>query len=155
MAKARKSRFSNVTIICPDQISGGPEAMHQLSFELNKLGVDACIMYRESKFSFDLRAQSVAAAVTEDCAAMKAYAAYEPRVIPGRVFDPDSLVIFPEMLLDLSWLFAQRSRKATACWMLGVPHPAHSRKRYWQWTSFGKRWIRVCAPGLAMISTVH
>ncbi|MCX7367585.1 MAG: hypothetical protein NTX90_01530 [Alphaproteobacteria bacterium] len=41
MAKARKARFSNVTIICPDQISGGPEALHQLSFELNKLGVDA------------------------------------------------------------------------------------------------------------------
>jgi len=127
MAKARKSRFSNVTIICPDQISGGPEALHQLSFELNKLGVDACIMYRERKFSYDLRAQSVAAAVTEDCAAMKAYAAYEPRVIPARVFGPDSLVIFPELMLDVSWLFAQRSGKPTACWMLGVPRAEKSK----------------------------
>ena len=127
MAKARKSRFSNVTIICPDQISGGPEALHQLSFELNKLGVDASIMYFERKFNFGITAQSVGSAVTEDCAAMKAYAAYEPRVIPGRVFDPDSLVIFPELLADLSWLFAQRSRKATACWMLAVPRAAHSK----------------------------
>lgn len=120
------SRFSNVTILCPDGVTGGPEALHQLSFELNNLGVDACIVYSERKYNFVLTARSAACDIPTDSVAMAAYQDYAPRVIGQRVFDSRSLMIFPEVNLDLAWRFAHLARNPTASWMLGVPLAAAS-----------------------------
>ncbi|MCE2759837.1 MAG: hypothetical protein LW713_02185 [Acetobacteraceae bacterium] len=116
------SRFSSVTILCPDGVTGGPEALHQLCYELNNLGIDAGLVYREQKYNFTLTTRYVSASVPESNSAMEAYSAYAPRIIGHRQFDSKSLLILPEVYLELAYRFGQATSVPVACWILGVPN---------------------------------
>ncbi len=122
VAQRSISRFSSVTILCPDGVTGGPEALHQLCHELNNLGIDAGILYREQKYNFTLTKRYVSASVPESNSAMEAYSAYAPKVVGHRPFDPKSLLILPEVYLELAYQFGKATSTPVACWILGVPN---------------------------------
>ena len=126
MSQASISRFSSVTILSPDGVTGGPEALHQLCYELNNLGIDAGLMYQERRYNFTLTTRYVSASVPESSSAMEAYRAYTPRVIGHRQFDSKSLLIIPEFSLDLSYRFGMATSIPVACWILGVPYAESS-----------------------------
>jgi hypothetical protein len=95
-------KFKKVLVICPGGVvTGGPEAMHYLTFVLRKLGVNAFIVYTPFTDKFNL---------TE---------AYSEMEVPIAEYEDEegSLIIFPE----INPMLALSVKKAKAAiWWLSV-----------------------------------
>lgn len=91
-------RFKQVVILCPEAVTGGPEALHQLSSAINRLGGRAIMAYYggENVLQFsETKLQSLARPGTNF---RDAYASYNPITETETPLDQDSIVVFPEVL---------------------------------------------------------
>lgn len=111
-------KFKKVLVICPGGVvTGGPEAMHYLTFTLRKMGVNAFIVYTPFSDKFNL---------TE---------AYLDMKVPVAEYEDEdgNLIIFPE----INPMLALRVKKAKAAiWWLSVDnflerrHLSHLRDKF-------------------------
>lgn len=123
------SRYACVRVICPgNAMTAGPEALHQLVADLNRLGQKAAIVYHP----FDQEFQTP-----------------EPYRVHGAPVDryadePGTLIVFPEIFT----VEALRVRAAeVAIWWMSVNNftgvrygkPWRDRIRYWKYVLKGKR----------------
>lgn len=90
--------FNRVIIFSPvDAITGGPEALHQLSYEINKLGGNAGLMYYSKEDFINFDKNKVSSPVTKG-KANQAYARYNPVVYESVDLVENDLLIFPEVM---------------------------------------------------------
>ena len=113
--------FRDVAVICPEAVTGGPEAMHQLAYVIGALGGSAGLAYfgGNSKLEVvdDTRAAKIVCSPDPESPTRNAYARYEPRVIPEMALTPDNLAVFPEAIA----MTAQNHRLGRrAIWWLSV-----------------------------------
>jgi len=111
-------KFKKVLVICPGGVAtGGPEAMHYLTFILRKIGVNAFIVYTPFTEKFNLTG------------------AYSEMEVPIAEYEDEegTLIIFPE----INPIFALRVKKAKAAiWWLSVDnflerrHLSHLRDKF-------------------------
>ena len=90
-------RFSQVALLCSESVTGGPEALHQLAYTINRHGGNAQMAYFGSRSRVQLLPDRIRAEMAADTPALVAYAAYEPRPLQEMVFGPDTLLVFPEI----------------------------------------------------------
>ncbi len=94
--------YTKVYVCCPGHaMTAGPEAIHQLVADLNRMGQPAAVVY----FPFD-----------QDFSTMPAYQKYRAPISPY-IDEPGSLIIFPEIVTT----FASRVRHSdVAIWWMSV-----------------------------------
>lgn len=90
-------RFSQVTLLCPEATTGGPEALHQLAHTINGHGGNARMAYFGPRSRVHLLADRIVAETAPDSPGLAAYAAYAPQPLQEMVFGPDTLLVFPEI----------------------------------------------------------
>lgn len=101
-----KPVFNEVAILCYDAVTGGPEAIHQLSHTINMLGGRSGIAYIGGNSSAQLVQDgencTLVCNVNPNSPAMSAYTNYAPRPISEMALLPDNLLIVPEPMADLA-----------------------------------------------------
>jgi hypothetical protein len=103
------SRYRQVVIFCPVAVTGGPEAIHQLSHSLHAIGVDCWIVHAGQGHLTRMGGDHLEVLAAPNAHMTRAFAAYGPRYSPRIVLDERTLVILPE------W-FAQHA--------IGLAHPS-------------------------------
>jgi tetratricopeptide (TPR) repeat protein len=123
---ALKCAYDEVILFCPQVVTGGPEAMHQLAYTINALGGNAKIAYYGAISRTSLANDQVECSYQPDPNLVEAYAAYQPVVLSRASLKPRTLVIFPEVLAEVA-------RKMTACpraiWWLSVDNAVVSNPK--------------------------
>lgn len=112
-------KFRKIYVFCPnDFVSGGPDALHQLVFYLNNLGLDAEIVY----FAFTQH---------HHFAIPEAYSKYISRFITEKQFldSPDNAVVIPEFAVDK--LDLVKKSKAFV-WWLSVDYGCDRSSFFWK-----------------------
>jgi hypothetical protein len=95
------SRISKVFIFCPaGVVSGGPEALHQLSYALRQRGVAAFMVYYPRPLPVP-----------------EPYRRYQPSIAAVPDDDEDSLIVVAEVITSIVWRFKRATR---AIWWLSV-----------------------------------
>jgi len=112
-----KKCWRQVILICPNSVTGGPEALHQLGHMVNKLGGDARFAYFGGRCKLQIDEDRLLCELDPNCEPLSAYAAYNPTVITEIKLDTDILLVFPEVLAELA---AGVRGVATAVWWLSV-----------------------------------
>ena len=122
-------RYTRVLVICPgNAMTAGPEALHQLVADLNRLGQPAQMVYHP----FDRRFEPPAP--------------YRKYAVPVGTYaeEPGTLIVFPEIFT----MQALRAKGAeVAVWWMSVNNftgvrygrPWRDRLRYWKYLLKGKR----------------
>ena len=113
--------FKDVAVICPEAVTGGPEAMHQLAYVIRALGGNAGLAYFGGNSSLEVvgdgSAGKIVCSPDPNSPTRNAYARYEPYPITEMALTADNLAIFPEMIA----VAAQNHRPGTrAIWWLSV-----------------------------------
>lgn len=91
------TRFRRVVIVTTTVATGGPEAIHQLAYSLNCLGVDAKLAYLGEANPVQIAPDRILCATPTHPATMEIYRDYRPQVAPEIPLDPQTLVILPEV----------------------------------------------------------
>ena len=110
-------RFSQVALLCSESITGGPEALHQLAYTINRHGGNAQMAYFGGKSRVHLLADRILGEMDPDTPSLPAYAAYEPRPLKEMVFGTDTLLVFPEISVQQA---REVSAGNKAVWWLSV-----------------------------------
>lgn len=120
------SRYRRVVIFCPTAITGGPEAIHQLSLSLNAIGVQAYILHIGQANPIRISDRKLVSLAPPSPALIEAYGAYGPQFSPEITLDEDTLLILPEGLSAHHRRFAGC---AVAIWWLSVDnfHRAYAK----------------------------
>src|SRR5262245_54927777 len=116
-----KSVFDEVALICPEGITGGPEAFHQLAHAINSIGGRACLMVFGGESKLDMVSDQstvvmLRCTLDPNSPMRKAYEKYRPRTIPEVTLNQNTLVVFPEMLAET----ARNFPGPRAVWWLSV-----------------------------------
>lgn len=111
------SRFQRVVLLCPTALSGGPEAIHQMSYALNSIGVDCYVAYYGQAHRLRYVGDRLICEPPACEPVMNQYAQYQPRVAAEIPLDANTLMVLPEPL-------ATRHSTFTSCgvaiWWLSV-----------------------------------
>jgi hypothetical protein len=107
--------YRRVAILCPTDVTGGPQALHQLGFALNRLGVAAEMVYLGAENAVELHPGRIVCRTPRHEPTMAAYAAYAPRVAGEIALDETTLVVLPELHFHLHSQF-----RHCAVWWLSV-----------------------------------
>jgi hypothetical protein len=111
------SRYRQVVIFCPVAVTGGPEAIHQLSQSLNAIGVDCWIVHTGRDHGARVSGDRLLVLNPPNAGLTAAYAAYGPRYKMEIPLDDRTLVIFPEGLARNA---LGLPRRPVAIWWLSV-----------------------------------
>lgn len=113
-----KPRFSKVIIVLPEITTGGPEAMHQLAYCINSQGGYARMLYTNSQCR--LTGADAVGGLSPDSTVHKTYREYDPQPVAMETLTADTLVVFPEIMIDDCYSFSQNTKAQCACWWLSV-----------------------------------
>ena len=110
-------RYEPVVIVCPEVITGGPEAMHQLGYEINRAGGNAVMAYTlgANELRFTENTLHTQSAVTDNF--REHFARYHPRTQAQIPLTPDTLFMFPEIFAASAYNHRSTPR---AIWWLSV-----------------------------------
>lgn len=120
------SKFENIYVLCPPQKeTGGPEASHQLVGEMNKLNIQAnLIYYKKKKTLMNLRGRldesvngEIISTPSFKSPTPLAYENYNASYVDQIVDSEKSLLILPEIFLNLIH-FGEKIKKGV--WWLSV-----------------------------------
>jgi hypothetical protein len=118
-------RYRRVVILAPAAASGGPEAIHQLAYSLNALGVECRLAYYGDGASVQVTADRILCRPAGHGPSMETYRRYWPQVAEEIVCDAETLVVLPEVLTAEHGRFA---KCGVAIWWLSVDFAiAHNR----------------------------
>jgi hypothetical protein len=110
-------RYRRVVIMAPAAASGGPEAIHQLAYSLNSLGVDCRIAYYGADNVVQVSGSRILCRPAGHAPSMEMYREYQPRVAEEIVCDAQTLVILPEVMTAQHGVFRNCG---VAIWWLSV-----------------------------------
>ena len=114
-----KPRYDEVVVFSPSAVTGGPEALHQLSHAINELGGSSRIAYYAGD---DCRCTASIDSITCTKAStrcLESYAIYDPKPLTTHRITNSTFLVMPEILT----LFVERrSKRNSALWWLSVDH---------------------------------
>jgi hypothetical protein len=103
-----KPKYKDVIIFCPSVITGGPEAMHQLSHSINEQGGSAKIAYYRSEQSSCIIDDGLLICSNPSSTVVHNYRRYAPIIVDQHKLSDSTLMIFPEietqLILDSNFL---------------------------------------------------
>jgi hypothetical protein len=119
-----KPVFDGVVIFCPELMTGGPEALHQLGRQIARHGGIARMAYFGDSARMDLR-DGVLRCDGAAPAIPAQYARYDPQVLTELRLTADTLMVFPEPLSRLAATAAVPCQRAV--WWLSLDNalPQH------------------------------
>lgn len=114
-------RYDRIVLVCPEVITGGPEAMHQLASAIERLGGDAFMAYTlgANELRFNGNTLHTRTAVSDKF--RNEYARYFPRTCDQITMTPDTLFVFPEIFVSSAMNHRITPR---AIWWLSVDNAA-------------------------------
>lgn len=115
-----KCRFRQILIFCPDAVSGGPEALHQLAHVLNEHGATARMVYYGQYSTLHLDGDVIHCGFNEDSPVHARYRDYDAPALRSGILDPNTLLVLPEVLLDMAVGWAGTTVAQIALWWLSV-----------------------------------
>lgn len=96
--------FNDVAVICPEAVTGGPEALHQLSHVIGELGGRSGLAYFGGNSKLELVEGGgvcrIVCSADPQSPTRHAYERYRPRLISEMALDADNLAIFPEFIAE-------------------------------------------------------
>lgn len=110
-------RYDTVVILCPEAVTGGPEALHQLAHAINTLGGNARLAYFGQASRVEYGPTTILCRYSPNQAVLESYAAYHPIPLVEAPLSEGTLVIVPEILPEALLAIAARNR---AVWWLSV-----------------------------------
>jgi hypothetical protein len=131
-----------VAIFSPWGATGGPEALHQLGFTLNTLGVRADMVYFGAEHAVEIEPNQIVCRKPSAPRMAEIYAEYDPQVSATIPLDDHTLVVLPEALANRTAPFRNG---VVAIWWLSIDNV------YNVWPQFADLEVaRACAaaPGL-------
>ncbi|CAN7356283.1 hypothetical protein LJR225_002140 [Phenylobacterium sp. LjRoot225] len=111
------ARYRQVVIFCPTGVTGGPEAIHQLSHALNAIGVRCSLVHIGPTNTVRVAGGKLIAMEPPHPGVLQAYAEYAPQVPAEIPVDANTLLIFPE---GLAWLQHRFVGCGVAVWWLSI-----------------------------------
>ncbi|MDP9127362.1 MAG: hypothetical protein M3N08_03750 [Pseudomonadota bacterium] len=111
-------RFQEVLLLCPEIPTGGPEALHQLALSINQQGGQAKLAYCGPHSRVDLNGDILRCNATNSPIA-EYFAQYEPRILVETKLNARSLIIYPEVMIELA-VETQAGGAQRAIWWLSV-----------------------------------
>jgi len=117
MESAGRPRYERVVIICPEAITGGPEALHQLGDSINRQGGHAVMAYRMGKNALRFDGDRLLCTPRPGEAFRAHYAPYSPITEEAIPLGDRTLVVYPEMYPLEALRYRQGPR---AIWWLSV-----------------------------------
>lgn len=98
--------YKEIALLCYDAVTGGPEAIHQLSHTINSIGGNCGIAYIGSQSNASLVQDgnkcTLVCTPDRNSPAIAAYAKYSPRPIAEMALCSDNLLIVPEPMADMA-----------------------------------------------------
>jgi hypothetical protein len=118
MQTNHKARYESVVIICPETITGGPEALHQLGHSINRLGGHAVMAYYGAQNLQVINRNLIGMSSPRD-EFRSHYQCYSPITEESIALNDRTLVVFPEIFPIEALNFRWSHR---AIWWLSVDH---------------------------------
>jgi len=118
MQTNHKARYESVVIICPETITGGPEALHQLGHSINRLGGHAVMAYYGAQNLQVINSNLIGMSSPRD-EFRSHYQCYSPITVESIALNDRTLVVFPEIFPIEALNFRWSHR---AIWWLSVDH---------------------------------
>ncbi|MFN3585167.1 hypothetical protein [Phenylobacterium sp.] len=115
-----------VVLFCPAALTGGPEALHQLSHALTGVGIENHMVYFGGGGGIQVERNRVRSASPLAAEVMEYYAAYAPRSAPEVPRDGDTLMVLPESLAPKHHGF---TAGRVAIWWLSVDNAYRAAPR--------------------------
>jgi hypothetical protein len=109
--------FSEVLIFCPEVKTGGPEALHQLGYQIARHGGAARVLYY-APFSRVELVGDILRCHSEGSPMPDYFAQYHPQVGTDTKLRPDTMIVFPEPLVNLAVPFQVPCQRAL--WWLSI-----------------------------------
>jgi hypothetical protein len=118
MQTSHEPRYESVVIICPETITGGPEALHQLGHSINRLGGHAVMAYYGTH-NLQVINSNLVGMSSPGHELSSHYQCYSPIVEESIPLSDRTLVVFPEIFPIEALHFRWCHR---AIWWLSVDH---------------------------------
>jgi hypothetical protein len=119
-------RYDTVVILCPEAVTGGPEALHQLAHAINTLGGNARLAYFGQGSRVEYGPTTILCHYSPHQAVLETYAAYRPIPLVEAPLSERTLIVVPEILPEALLAISARNR---AVWWLSVDNAvAHNPK---------------------------
>ena len=115
-----RCRFRQILIFCPDAVSGGPEALHQLAHVLNEQGATARMVYYGQYSALHMDGDTILCGVNEESPVHASYADYHAPPLRRGIIDPDTLLVLPEGLIETAVGWLSTTAAHLAIWWLSV-----------------------------------
>lgn len=112
-----RPRYDTVVLICPEVITGGPEAMHQLGYEINRGGGHAVMAYQLGCNEIRLTPRAVHIHNNPTPKFREHFARYNPRTQIDVPLTDKTLFVFPEIFAAQAYNHRSTPR---AIWWLSV-----------------------------------
>lgn len=109
--------MKKLVIFCPESITGGPEALHQLSASANEQGIPATTAYSGEHSSIRVTSESLLCDTNAPEEFVKRYERYKPITSERISLDKETICIFPEILAGRAFSWPQSQG---AIWWLSV-----------------------------------
>lgn len=110
-------RHDTVVILCPEAVTGGPEALHQLAHAINSLGGNARLAYFGEGSKIEYGPTTIVCQYSPNQAVLETYGAYNPVPLIQAPLSEGTLIIVPEILPEALLAIPARNR---AVWWLSV-----------------------------------
>jgi hypothetical protein len=92
-----QNAFRDVLLFCPEVRTGGPEALHQLAYQIARRGGRARMVYYGPHSRLEIEGDRLRC-LAEGSPMLTDFARYHPRPLREARIGPDTLVVFPEPL---------------------------------------------------------
>ncbi|GLS52014.1 hypothetical protein GCM10007886_01960 [Methylobacterium gregans] len=163
----RSLPIRTVTLLCPAMVTGGPQALHQLAFALNRRALPTQLAYYANGGQLVREGDAVRCVAPPQNPCLVAYDKYCPVPAERFALTSDHLVVLPEVLAHLHRAYAPAQ---AAVWWLSVDNAFHERAallnekvrlelfadrglRHWAPTFYAREFLRrQGVPEIAMLS---
>ncbi len=116
-AAALVPRYDTVVVLCPEAVTGGPEALHQLAHAISTLGGNARLAYFGQGSRIEYGPTAILCQYSPNEAVSKTYEAYKPVPLISAPLSEATLIVAPEILPEALLAIPARNR---AVWWLSV-----------------------------------
>lgn len=114
--------YEEVLLFCPEAATGGPEAIHQLGYMINRLGGSAKLAYYGPISLLEMQGGKLCNR-TEKSPMPQVFAQYEPQVLKEAELNDRTLIVFPEALTVSSY-------HRSAMWWLSVDNAINTNPNF-------------------------
>lgn len=126
-----RQRFDQVLVFCPDAVTGGPEALHQFADSINRQGGIARMVYTGPTSRYAIKDRLIECTFDQPSVALKAYRRYNPQALGTTEITANTLMVFPEINVDLAWAMRSCLPCQVACWWLAVHDLGNTHDEEW------------------------